>query len=185
MNKGQKMSEEAKNKIRNAHLGKKYPNRKLNDEHKKNISLARKKEWANGKRKMWKLTPKIIEKIRRKNIGRKTPIEVRLKLSKAKIGKYVGEKNWNWKGGITPLNKKIRHSIEYKLWRESVFERDKYTCLWCGAKSGKGKKVYLHADHIKPFALFPELRFAIDNGRTLCKECHLTTDTYGGKTKEN
>lgn len=87
-----------------------------------------------------------------------------------------GEKHRWWKGGISTINERLRKSPEYKLWRSSVFARDSYTCIWCGYK---GKEI--HADHIKPFALFPELRFAIDNGRTLCVDCHKKTDTYGRK----
>lgn len=88
-----------------------------------------------------------------------------------------GENNGQWKGGITPIHGRIRNSHEYKLWRRAVYERDKYTCVWCGDNRGGN----LEADHIKPFADYPELRFAIDNGRTLCKSCHQKTDTYGGK----
>lgn len=95
-----------------------------------------------------------------------------------------GKNHPRWKGGITPINFKIRNSFEYKLWRKSVFERDNYTCIWCGTKSGNGKAIILHADHIKPFSLYPELRFAIDNGRTLCKECHRKTETFGGRIHE-
>lgn len=93
-----------------------------------------------------------------------------------------GENNPCWRGGITSINKSIRSSREMDLWRISVFERDNYTCVWCGIRSQKGKKVVIHADHIKPFAYYPELRFAIDNGRTLCVECHKTTDTYAGRS---
>ena len=92
--------------------------------------------------------------------------------------KVSGCNNRFWKGGITPINAKIRTSLEYKIWRRAVFERDNYTCVWCGAKNGVGEKVIIHADHIKPFAYFPELRFAIDNGRTLCIDCHKTTESY-------
>jgi len=92
--------------------------------------------------------------------------------------KVGGLNHYRWRGGITPVNEVIRKSLESRIWRRAVFERDNWTCQNCEIRSGNGKKVVLHADHIKPFAFFPELRFAIDNGRTLCKPCHKTTDTY-------
>jgi len=89
-----------------------------------------------------------------------------------------GEKHWNWQGGKTPINIQIRNSIEYKLWRDSVFQRDNWTCVWCKARGKKKKRIILNADHIKSFADYPELRFAIDNGRTLCLDCHKKTNSY-------
>lgn len=88
------------------------------------------------------------------------------------------ERHYNWKGGITPLTKAIRNSLPYKEWRIAVFERDDYTCQHCGVRGA-----YLHADHIKPFALYPELRMDISNGRTLCVPCHKNTNTFAGKIK--
>jgi 5-methylcytosine-specific restriction endonuclease McrA len=107
----------------------------------------------------------------RANLGRKFSYEVNKKKGSLK------EKNPNWQGGITPINEAIRKTTEYRMWRVSVFKRDDYTCQICGKRGGR-----LHADHIKPFSLYPELRLAIDNGRTLCVECHSKTDTYGGKS---
>jgi endogenous inhibitor of DNA gyrase (YacG/DUF329 family) len=122
-----------------------------------------------------KHTEKSKEINRIKHQGRKQTKEV--------IEKRIrrGERCNFWKGGITPINFKIRNSLEYRIWRKAVFERDNYTCVWCGARSEKGKKVILNVDHIKPFSLFPELRFSIDNGRTLCKSCHEKTETYKNK----
>lgn len=94
--------------------------------------------------------------------------------------KFRGDKNPNWKGGITKENKKIRGSLEYIEWRRKVFERDNYTCHHC-LKRGS---IILHADHIKQFAFYPELRFDVDNGRTLCVDCHKKTDTYSAKKKQ-
>lgn len=148
----------------------------------------------------WASTHK--EEISKKHKGKIVSLETREKISKSSKGKIItaeqrkkisdklkghisnrkgkkspnttGDKNPMWKGGVTIKNQQIRHSIEYKLWRTAVFERDNYTCIWCGKIGGE-----LNADHIKRFADYPELRFAIDNGRTLCKPCHITTETYG------
>lgn len=125
-----------------------------------------------------KLTPneskerkKHFSKNRARLYGENNPVkrfEVRKKISETMTGKN----NHNWKGGITSINNKIRTSKEFKTWRKAVFKRDDYACQACGARNGNGKTIYLHAHHILPFAKYPEKRFDIDNGLTLCKECH-------------
>lgn len=86
----------------------------------------------------------------------------------------TGSKHHLWRGGITKEHDKIRRLAQYKEWRKAVFERDDYTCQGCGVRGGD-----LQADHIKPFAWFPALRFELSNGRTLCVPCHRATPTYG------
>lgn len=132
-------------------------------------SMRGRKPWNKGKRWSKEVREKLSE-------AQKRRFENNDVWNKGLKGFRAGEKSHLWKGGITPENKKIRSSLEYKLWRTSVFMRDDYTCQTCGAKG-----LALHADHIKPFALFPELRFAIDNGRTLCVECHKITESYLNK----
>lgn len=128
--------------------------------------------WNKGKKNC--IPEKSLISMIEKKKGKKHKMSTRIKMSNLR----KGDKHHNWQGGITPINHQIRSSFEYRLWRESVFKRDDFTCVFCGTKG-----TYLHADHIKPFALYPELRFAIDNGRTLCVPCHRSTDTYGGRTK--
>lgn len=94
----------------------------------------------------------------------------------------TGKNHWNWQGGKTDESRKLRNSYEYKQWRNAVFIRDNYTCQECKAKSCGGNKVILNADHIKPFAFYPELRFDINNGKTLCLDCHKLTPTFAKKT---
>lgn len=78
-----------------------------------------------------------------------------------------GEKHHYWKGGINKENSKIRTSLQHKEWRYKVLERDNHTCVNCGSKEN------IWVDHIKPFSLYPELRFDINNGRALCRPCDI------------
>lgn len=128
---------------------------------------------SRGRIKGSKLSKEHIEKLINANTGN----TYRLGIPRPDM---YGSKNPNWRGGTSKPNEKIRRSIQYKLWKRSVLERDKKKCIWCSSEAD------LNVDHIKPFALYPELRFAIDNGRTLCAPCHRTTDTYAlylGKRK--
>lgn len=96
------------------------------------------------------------------NLGKKRTFESKRKQS-AKMQHLSIEQ---WKGfKRSPgqlLRMKFRNSILKK-----VYERDNYTCQICGQRGGK-----LQVDHIQPWAEYVELRFCIDNCRTLCMSCH-------------
>jgi len=79
---------------------------------------------------------------------------------------FSGDRNNKWKGGITPENVAIRGSVGALYWKKAVMSRDGYKCYLCGT-GGR-----LHAHHIHPFAEYEKLRFDVDNGITLCPDCH-------------
>lgn len=152
LNKGKKASLETKEKQRKAKL--KNPTR----------------YWLGKKR---------TEMIGNKNgVGTKHTLEWKQRNSE----RFKGAKNPSWKGGITPLNHAIRDSFNMRQWRSDVFTRDNFYCQICGQHGGE-----LHADHIKLFSVIMEENkintfeksliceelWNINNGRTLCKKCHL------------
>lgn len=178
------LSEATKEKIRIAHTGKKMG--PMSEQTKLKISLSNKgipKPISDETRlKLSKsLKGRVFSQEHKSRIGKANTGRVlsdvsRLKISLANKGRFIGEKSHAWRGGITPINEKIRHSSEYKAWRLSVFKRDNYLCVF-----GCEKTRHIHADHIKQFAYYPELRLDINNGRTLCVSCHRKTPTYGGR----
>ena len=92
-----------------------------------------------------------------------------------------GSNHGNWKGGITPENVRVRKSVEYKIWRESVFSRDNHTCQKCNQI---GYNLNVH--HINSFAINKDKRMDINNGITLCNECHRKLhNIYGDRTIES
>lgn len=112
-----------------------------------------------------------------------------------------GERNSNWKGGVTSIRKRIRELSEYKAWQLDILKRDKYTCQLCGERGG-----VLDVHHAIPFAKLIESAVAIsgksvaedgdsivqsarsfaplwnrNNGITVCRDCH--GEVHGTKRK--
>lgn len=83
------------------------------------------------------------------------------------------EKNPAWKGGVTSNSKLLRSTTKFREWRERVFERDNYTCQICFQRGG-----FLEPHHIKSVAIHPKLAFDINNGVTLCVDCHKKIDKW-------
>jgi len=164
--KGKAMSEETKEKLRLAHTGMKKGGHPRS-EFKKGMT-----PWNKGK----KMSLETKEKVRQANLGKKQSLETRQK----RASKLKGELNHNYIDGRTKLGSRHTQDLDLKLWRTAVFTRDDYTCQGCGVRGG-----YLEAHHIKSWKNYPELRYAIDNGQTLCKPCHKLTDNYAGRKSNN
>jgi 5-methylcytosine-specific restriction endonuclease McrA len=139
-----------------------------------------------AKKKSQTISEAERERVRQLGLSRRgVPLssETRRNISLGKTGvprlNLRGDKHPMWKGGITSERTQAMHLTEYQQWRRDVMERDKYTCQICGVLGGN-----LQVDHIKPYALFPELRLDPTNGRTLCIPCHRKTDTYGARIRQ-
>ena len=161
---GKKQSPESIAKRVANSVGKGTYGMKFTEEHKKKLSEARmgKEPWNKGKQ----LSDEIREKLSAAHMG-----QVPWNKGKHHVA-VIGEKNPNWKGGVSNENNKIRASIEYSQWRKLVFERDNFNCQECNQHGGN-----LHAHHIKPFSDYPDDRFNIENGQTLCEACHRKVHT--------
>jgi len=149
--KGYKMSLGWKEKISKTNkivgVGRWMTGRKLSKNHKLNISKGHK-----GNIGYWK--------------GKKYPMEARKKISESMKGKNSKENNPMWKGGICPETR-LQRGLFKKTIQKQVLERDNYTCQMCGERGGD-----LQVDHIQPWAEYVELRFDMNNCRTLCVKCH-------------
>ena len=135
-------------------LGLNPPNRKgipLTEEHKQNISKANKGN----------------EKIIKSLTGRICSTETRKKIAEAQSG----DKSINWKGGIAyqPYPDDWNETL-----RNSVRQRDGYTCQECGIHQdelgGRLKKLDVHHIDYNKDNLDP------NNLITLCKSCHSKTN---------
>lgn len=155
INVGRRHSRETREKLRLSKLGDKNPAKRVDVREKMRLSHLGKPSHRKGK-----TMPPVS-------------VETREKLSRAQKARYdrVGRKSY-------PSYVRINKAKEYVLWRTTIFERDDYTCQapQCRKRGGK-----LEAHHIKKWADFPELRFVVENGVSLCKDCHKKTNNYGNR----
>lgn len=103
-------------------------------------------------------------------------VSVKTEFKKGNISPWKGKKlpypngRLGKKCAVISQDRKDEHKMR-SLFRvrmqKSVFERDDYTCQLCGIKGAD-----LQVDHIQAWAEYTELRFDIDNCRTLCSKCH-------------
>lgn len=154
-------------KKRGQSISKSMTGMKRSEEYKEDRAMLMKIKWSD---------PEYRNNQIKSQTGKKLSIEHRRKLGEAN----KGEKSHLWKGGVTELYHITRNCFEYRQWRTLVFQRDNYTCLECGDNKGGN----LEADHIIPFIVLLknedwETMFNIENGRTLCKDCHMQTITWG------
>lgn len=114
--------------------------------------------------KHWKLSPEVLEKRK----GRKWNESQRLKIPES----LRGEKNWKWILDRTKLKRylgsKERGSPAYHYWRKQVWTRDNWKCK-IENESCNGR---IEAHHILSWKDYPELRYNINNGITLCHAHH-------------
>lgn len=117
-----------------------------------------------------------VEKIVRSNnlrTGNSTSCDCyRLELSAKNGGKafskIVGPLHWHWNPNLTDEERKNgRLHYDLKSWKLEVFKRDNFKCRVC-KKSG----IELAAHHLNSFAEHKEQALLVENGVTLCKECH-------------
>lgn len=96
--------------------------------------------------------------------------------AKAGQKRLYGEENPMWKADARRKDRTGKHGS----WARAIVSRDGATCQRCSATG-----VELHAHHIKPYADFPELRWELSNGETLCYACHWAEHTVSNENAVN
>lgn len=99
------------------------------------------------------------------------------------LDRLRGENNHNWNPDLTDEERKERRQYtEYYQWVRDVYERDDYTCQCCGDRGVK-----LNAHHLDGYNWCIEKRTDVDNGVTLCEDCHYDFHRqygYGNNTRQ-
>ena len=143
---------------------------------KKSKELAKKGNW--GFQKTWKEERKLMMKYINENVDK--IIKNRTNGMKG----VTGKDHHNWNPDLTAEERtKKRRKLQRINWRKNIFKRDNYTCQICGDDTGGN----LVAHHIYSYMDYPKKRALLENGITLCENCHKEFHKkygYGENTKK-
>jgi len=90
---------------------------------------------------------------------------------KCRVLNTRGENHPMWNKDLSDEERFLRRdSRQHEEWRNKVLERDRWVCICCQGRTSKDNPLCAH--HLENYKGFPELRFEVENGVTLCKECH-------------
>ena len=153
---GGKLSDETRKKMSLARMGEKNPffGRKLTPEESKRMSEIRKNN--PNRARYW--------------LGKKRSPETIAKMSQNRKGKMTGKNHFAWKEDRNSLKDdyKDRGGQLHRAWSRAVKNRDGWKCkISNDTCSGK-----LESHHILGWKDYPELRYQINNGITLCHAHH-------------
>ena len=162
LSKGRKLTFEQIEKIRKHNLGKKH---KISKEGRERMRIKNYSVWNKDKGKLFSYicntcnNPFNASQKNRKYCS----------ISCFRIANK-GERNYRWIKDRTKIKDywTDRNNPEYKQWRRKIWERDNYKCR-INNQDCSGK-IIVH--HILGYTKYPELRFVIDNGITLCHFHH-------------
>lgn len=88
-----------------------------------------------------------------------------------------GENHCNYNPNLSDEDRILnRDYLEYFEWRKSVYKKNNYKCVVCNSNKN------INAHHLYNYADYPLLRTSIDNGETLCQECHIEFHIRYGKS---
>lgn len=136
---------------------------------------------TNQTRKIWSEQRKGKEPPNKGKPGKSTlhTMETKAKISNSKTGLDLTAEQYREyleTQLVEGRREKLGKSNESKKWSFSIKQKFDYKCIRCESRKN------LHAHHIKSWRHHPELRFDLDNGLCLCKDCHIIE--HSKKTKE-
>jgi len=140
------------------------------------VLVAYREKWASKRTvaKQFSVSDRVIDRILQET-G-----EPRKSLSD--IRDWIGPKHPCWKNSISDEERNHRRDFNAQAkWRMKIFERDEFQCQKCHDNRGHN----LHAHHIEPHYRNKDTRWQLNNGVTLCSECHRLYHRIFGHKRAN